>query len=235
MTPEDTEGNQPVATGGADRRGGPDRRATPVAGRRKRGILFVMTGASGVGKDSIRRVALPQLGDIYYSVSATTRAQRPGEVDGQNYHFLTRERFDELLAADGLLEHAEYVGDLYGTPSAPVEEALAQGRDVLLELELVGARKVKARMPEAVMVFIAPPTMSELERRLRGRGTDSEEKIQKRLARAREEIKAMREFDYVVVNDDLYSAALDFVSIIRAERARASRVTDAEIEHTLAG
>jgi len=221
--------------GDVERRSGPDRRAASVAGRRKRGILFVMTGASGVGKDSIRRVALPQIDDIFYSVSATTRQQRPGEVDGQNYHFLTRERFDELLAADGLLEHAEYVGDFYGTPSGPVEEALSRGQDVLLELELVGARKVKARVPEAVMVFIAPPSMSELERRLRGRGTDSEEKIQKRLARAREEIRAMREFDYVVVNDDLYSAATDFVSIIRAERARAHRVTDADIERTLAG
>lgn len=234
MTPEDTEGNQSVQTDG-ERRSGSDRRAEQAGGRRKRGILFVMTGASGVGKDSIRRVALPQLEDVYYSVSATTRTQRPGEVDGQNYHFLTRERFEELLSADGLLEHAEYVGDMYGTPRGPVEEALSQGRDVLLELELVGARKVKSRMPEAVMVFIAPPSMSELERRLRGRGTDSEEKIQKRLARAREEIRAMREFDYVVVNDDLYSAALDFVSIIRAERARAHRITDADIERTLAG
>jgi len=235
VTPEDTEGNQTAPAEGVERRGGTDRRAVPTSGRRRRGILFVMTGASGVGKDSIRRVALPQIDDIYYSVSATTRAQRPGEVDGHNYHFLTRERFEELLENDGLLEYAEYVGDLYGTPKAPVEEALSQGRDVLLELELVGARKVKARVPEAVMVFIAPPSMSELERRLRGRGTDTEEKIQKRLARAREEIRAMREFDYVVVNDDLYSAALDFVSIIRAERARAHRITDADIERTLAG
>lgn len=212
-----------------------DRRAASQAGIVKRGILYVMTGASGVGKDSIRRVALPQLSGVYYSVSATTRTQRPGEVDGQNYNFLTRERFDELLAADGLLEHAEYVGDFYGTPIAPVEDALSKGQDVLLELELVGARQVKNRVPEAVMVFIAPPTMSELERRLRGRGTDSEEKIQKRLARAREEIRAMREFDYVVVNDDLYTAASDFVSVIRAERARAHRVTDEDIARTLAG
>jgi len=235
VTPEDTEGNQRAAVEGAERRRGMDRRAAAQAGILKRGILFVMTGASGVGKDSIRRVALPQLSGVYYSVSATTRAQRPGEVDGQNYSFLTRERFDELLAADGFLEHAEYVGDFYGTPIAPVEDALAKGLDVLLELELVGARQVKNRVPEAVMVFIAPPTMSELERRLRGRGTDSEEKIQKRLARAREEIRAMREFDYVVVNDDLYTAASDFVSVIRAERARAHRVSDEDIARTLAG
>lgn len=194
-----------------------------------------MTGASGVGKDSIRRVALPQLEGVHYSVSATTRERRPDEVDGQNYHFLTRERFQELLGQNGLLEHAEYVGDYYGTPVGPVEEALERGQDVLLELELVGARQVKARMTEAVMVFIAPPSMSELERRLRGRGTDSEEKIQLRLKRAREEIRAMREFDYVVINEDLYTAASVFVSVIRAERARANRVTDADVERTLAG
>lgn len=218
-----------------DRRSGVDRRGAAGPERGRRGILFVMTGASGVGKDSIRRVALPQLEGVHYSVSATTRERRPDEVDGQNYHFLTRERFQELLGQNGLLEHAEYVGDYYGTPVGPVEEALERGQDVLLELELVGARQVKARMTEAVMVFIAPPSMSELERRLRGRGTDSEEKIQLRLKRAREEIRAMREFDYVVINEDLYTAASVFVSVIRAERARANRVTDADVERTLAG
>jgi len=195
----------------------------------RRGILFVMTGASGVGKDSIRRVAIPQLGDILYSVSATTREKRPGEVDGEHYHFIPHEEFEALIANGGLLEYADYVGDYYGTPAGPVNEALDAGRDVLLELELVGARQVKKRIPEAVMVFIAPPTLSELERRLRGRGTDSEEKIQKRLARAREEIRAMREFDYGVVNDDLYGAVEVFTSIIRAERARARRLLDEDI------
>lgn len=195
----------------------------------RRGILFVMTGASGVGKDSIRRVALPQLGDIYFSVSATTREKRPGEEHGAQYYFVTHDEFESLIANDGLLEYADYVGDYYGTPTAPVEEALEAGRDVLLELELVGARQVKRKHEDAVMVFIAPPTLSELERRLRGRGTDTEEKIQKRLARAREEIRAMREFDFVVVNDDLYGAVEDFSSIIRAERARAHRLRDADI------
>lgn len=188
-----------------------------------------MTGASGVGKDSIRRVAVPQLGDILYSVSATTREKRQGEVHGEHYHFVPHEEFEELIANGGLLEYADYVGDYYGTPAAPVDEALQAGRDVLLELELVGARQVKQRLPEAVMVFIAPPTLSELERRLRGRGTDSEEKIQKRLARAREEIRAMREFDYAVINDDLYGAVEVFTSIIRAERARAGRLQESDI------
>ena len=236
MKTEEPDSNHLVDDGmGDERRSGRDRRTSTDPDALKRGILFVMTGASGVGKDSIRRVALPQLEGIHYSVSATTRERRPDEVDGANYHFLTRERFQELLGQNGLLEHAEYVGDYYGTPYEPVEEALAMGKDVLLELELVGARQVKARVPEAVMVFIAPPSMRELERRLRGRGTDSEEKIQKRLARAREEIRAMREFDYVVVNEDLYTAASVFVSVIRAERARAHRISDSDIARTLSG
>ncbi len=196
----------------------------------RRGILFVMTGASGVGKDSIRQQALPRLGDLYYSISATTRRCRPGEEEGKNYYFLDRDTFEAMLASDELLEHAEYVGDYYGTPAKPVFEMLTGGRDVLLELELVGARKVKQRLGDAVMIFIAPPSLAELERRLRGRGTDSDEKIRKRLVRAREEIRAVREFDYVVVNDDLDEAVEDFVAVIRAERARAKRLTDEQIE-----
>lgn len=188
-----------------------------------------MTGASGVGKDTIRREALPAFGNLWYSISATTRPRRPGEVDGLNYHFLTHEHFSALMAKDELLEQAEYVGDWYGTPLGPVLDKLAEGVDVLVELELVGARRVKERLPEARMLFIAPPSLAELERRLRGRGTDSEEKIQRRLERAREEIGAIREFDYVVVNDHLPSAVADFQGIIRAERARASRVTETDL------
>lgn len=196
---------------------------------KRRGTLFVMTGASGVGKDTIRKATLPEIDDLFYSVSATTRSQRPGETDGQQYYFFDHSEFERMIEADELLEYAEYVGDYYGTPTGPVLSNLEQGRDVLLELELVGARKVKERLNEAVMVFIAPPSLVELERRLRGRGTDTEEKIQKRLARAREEIKAVREFDYVVVNDSLEEAAGTFAAIIRAERARASHVSGEEI------
>ncbi|HEX7002864.1 MAG TPA: guanylate kinase [Trueperaceae bacterium] len=199
----------------------------------RRGTLFVMTGASGVGKDTIRKATLPNLENLFYSVSATTRAQRPGEVHGQHYYFFDREEFERMIARDELLEYAEYVGDYYGTPAGPVRENLERGRDVLLELELVGARQVKQRMGEAVMVFIAPPSLIELERRLRGRGTDSEEKIQKRLTRAREEIKAVREFDYVVVNDRLEEAAETFAAIIRAERARAQHLGSDDVERFL--
>ena len=195
----------------------------------RRGILFVMTGASGVGKDSIRRVALPQLGEIVYSISATTRLKRDGEEHGSHYHFTDRAAFEGMIASGALLEHADYVGDYYGTPAGPVDEALARGRDVLLELELDGARQVKRRIPEAVMVFIAPPSLAELERRLRGRGTDDESKIQKRLARARDEIRAVREFEYVIVNDVLHRAAELFCSVIRAERARSGHLSDEEV------
>lgn len=188
-----------------------------------------MTGASGVGKDTIRQATLPHIDNLFYSISATTRTQRPGEVHGKQYYFLQREEFERMIDQNELVEYAEYVGDYYGTPSLPVLRNLQEGRDVLLELELVGARQVKERLNEAVMVFIAPPSLVELERRLRGRGTDDEEKIQKRLARAREEIKAVREFDYVVVNDRLQDAAETFAAIIRAERARAKHMGSEDI------
>ncbi len=197
------------------------------------GVLFVMTGASGVGKDTIRQAALPTLDNLFFSISATTRSRRPGEVHGKQYFFHEKAAFETLIESDALLEHAEYVGDHYGTPAAPVAEALASGQDVLLELELVGAREVKRRLPQAIMIFIAPPSLSELERRLRGRGTDSESRIQKRLARAREEIRAVQEFDYAVINDTLPTAVRDFCSVVYAERARTKRLSRRDIANFL--
>ncbi len=205
----------------------------PTRGRR--GILFVMTGASGVGKGSLRRAAAAALSGVVYSVSATTRRRRPSEVDGVDYHFVERVEFERLIEQGAMLEHAEYVGDLYGTLAAPVDAALAAGRDVLLEIELAGARQVRLSRVDAVMLFIAPPSMGELERRLRGRGTDAEAKIQRRLARARDEIAAVREFDYVVVNDRLDEAASLLGAVLAAERARAGRVTDDELAALLVG
>ncbi|MDF1523293.1 MAG: guanylate kinase [Trueperaceae bacterium] len=206
----------------------------PSSGGR-RGILFVMTGASGVGKGTLRAEAADALADVVYSVSATTRPRRPGEADGVHYHFLDRADFEERVRTGGMLEHAEYVGDLYGTPAAPVDAALASGRDVLLEIELDGARQVKRARPDAVMLFIAPPSLAELERRLRGRGTDPEAKIQKRLARARDEIRAVREFDYVIVNDDVAEAAATLRAILTAERARARLLGDDQVAAFLDG
>lgn len=196
----------------------------------KRGTLFVMTGASGVGKDTIRQAALPHIANLFYSISATTRAQRPGEIHGGQYYFYDRAHFETLIAEDALLEYADFVGEYYGTPAAPVMAALERGQDALLELELVGAREVKRKVAEAVMIFIAPPSMFELERRLRGRGTESEERIRRRLVRAEAEIRAVKEFDYVVVNDALDTAVREFKSIIYAERARSSRLDEEDLE-----
>ncbi len=195
----------------------------------RRGILFVMTGASGVGKDTIRQAALPDIENLFFSISATTRTARPGEIHGKHYYFYDKATFETMLSEGGFLEYADYVGDYYGTPSKPVYEALEEGKDVLLELELVGARKVKEKLPEAIMIFIAPPTLIELERRLRGRGTDSEEKIQKRLVRAREEIRAVKEFDYVIVNAMLLDAVQDFKGVMRAEKLRSERLSSQDI------
>lgn len=206
---------------------------TPTAPGDRAGVLFVMTGASGVGKDTIRNAAMPHIEELEFSISATTRERREGEHDGVQYYFLKRPTFEAMIADDLFLEYADFVGEYYGTPLEPVREALARGRDVLLELELVGARQVKRRMPEAVMIFIAPPSLNELERRLRGRGTETEQKIQKRLARAREEIRALREFDYLIVNDDVTEAAALFRCIIRAERSRARLLSQRRVEEFL--
>ena len=172
-----------------------------------KGTLFVITGPSGAGKGTVLKQVIQSLDQLYFSVSATTRAPREGEVDGVHYHFLTRERFEQLIEADRFLEYARYAENYYGTLLDPVEEHLAQGHDVILEIELQGALQVKKRLPQAVLVFIAPPSFEELENRLRGRGTEQEEVILKRLAIAREECAHMDEFRYIVVNDEVASAA----------------------------
>ncbi len=191
-----------------------------------RGQLFVMTGASGVGKGTVRAKVLERT-RLFYSISMTTRPPRPGERHGVDYYFVDRPTFEALLAQGGFLEHAEYVGHLYGTPKAPVERALARGEDVLLEIEVQGALQVKERMPEAVLIFLVPPSLSELKRRLVYRGTDSPERIQKRLEQAEREIRNAHRFDYVVVNDVLEEAVADFLAILTAERRRQARMGEA--------
>lgn len=184
----------------------------------KNGNLFVITGPSGVGKGTVLKRVLAELDQIYYSVSATTRAPREGEVHGVNYLFVTKEEFQTWIDQGRMLEHACYVNNYYGTPEVPVQEHLDRGEDVILEIELQGALNVKAKRPDAVTVFIAPPSMSELESRLRGRGTENEETIAKRMNTARTECAAVNEFRYVVVNDDLDKAVDDLKSIIKACR-----------------
>lgn len=165
--------------------------------------LTVLTGPSGVGKGTLVTRLRERHPSLWLSVSATTRAPRDGERDGEHYFFHTRDRFDALVAEGGLLEWAEFAGNCYGTPRQPVEAHLAEGSPVLLEIELEGARQVRRSFPQAFQIFLAPPSFDALEQRIRGRGTDSEEAIQKRLARARQELEAQAEFDAVVVNDDL--------------------------------
>ena len=173
----------------------------------KKGTLFVITGPSGAGKGTVLKQVIQSLEGLYFSVSATTRKPREGEVDGVHYHFLTKERFEELIEKDRFLEYARYAENYYGTPLDPVEEHLEQGHDVILEIELQGALQVKKRLPKAVLVFIAPPSFEELENRLRGRGTETDEVIRNRLAIARQECANMDEFRFIVVNDEVEDAA----------------------------
>ncbi|MDT7919773.1 MAG: guanylate kinase [Meiothermus sp.] len=191
-----------------------------------RGNLFVMTGASGVGKGTIRGRLL-EYHRMYYSISMTTRPPRPGERHGVDYYFVSKAEFENKIAQNGFLEWAQYVDDYYGTPREPVEEALNRGQDVLLEIEVQGALQVKQTMPEAILVFIVPPSLSELRRRLLVRGTDSLSKIAKRLERAEEEIRMADRFKYVLVNDQLDKAVSDFAAIIQAERLLQPRMTEA--------
>ena len=170
------------------------------------GQLTVITGPSGVGKGTLVKLLLERNPSIWLSVSATTRSPRDGEQDGVSYFFHSRACFDALVAEGGLLEWAEFAGNCYGTPRRPVEDQLAAGRPVLLEIELEGARQVRRSFPDAFQIFLAPPSFEELERRIRGRGTDSEEAIRRRLTRAQDELNAQAEFDAVVINDDLDQA-----------------------------
>ena len=176
--------------------------------------LSVITGPSGVGKGTLVSRLLARHPRIWLSVSATTRAPRPGEVEGESYFFLSREHFERQVVAGGFLEWAEFAGNLYGTPREPVERQLAAGRPVLLEIELEGARQVRRSFPAGFQVMIQPPSLEELERRIRGRGTDAEAAIQRRLERAREELAAAAEFDATLVNGDLELALADLEKLL---------------------
>jgi guanylate kinase len=178
----------------------------------------VISGPSGAGKGTVVGLLRARLDHLAMAVSATTRAPRPGEADGREYHFLSRDDFAAKVAEGAFVEWVEYSGDLYGTLRREVEEKLARGDDVLLEIELRGARAVRAAMPEAVLVFIAPPSFDELRRRLRGRGTESDAAIARRLGIAGTELAAADEFDHVVVNDDAGRAAAELAEIINAGR-----------------
>lgn len=187
----------------------------------QRGLLLVVSGPSGCGKGTVLSQVFAKQPNTYYSVSATTRAPRPGEVDGVQYHFLTKEAFEEKIAAGQMLEYAQYAGNYYGTPAQAVDAQLAEGKNVVLEIEVQGAKQVKQRRPEAVMIFIMPPSMKELRRRLTDRGTESQEVIQRRMETARQEMPQAKDYDYIVFNDTVEEAAEDICAILRAGRCLA--------------
>ncbi|WP_124057650.1 guanylate kinase [Vaginisenegalia massiliensis] len=192
-----------------------------------RGLLIVLSGPSGVGKGTVRSAIFKNNPFNYvYSVSATTRQSRPGEIDGKDYYFVSREEFEKLIETDALLEYAEYVGNYYGTPIARIEENLAKGNDVFLEIEVQGALKVRQAMPEGIFIFLAPPSLQELESRICGRGTDDDAIIFERMQMAREEINLMQHYDYVVVNDQVEQAVAKINSIILSEHLKVDRVID---------
>ena len=188
-----------------------------------KGLLLVISGPSGTGKGTVCKRLLEKNKDIFLSVSATTRKPREGEIDGVSYHFYDEDKFRNLIAKNQFIEWAAFCDNYYGTPKAPVVENIENGRDVMLEIEIEGAMKVRAKHPEGVYIFLFPPSIEALEERLKGRGTETDEVIAKRLARAKEEFKMCTKYNYYVVNDDLEKAVEEIEAIIVAEKARKER------------
>lgn len=191
--------------------------------KKRKGELIVLSGPSGVGKSTVIAELLSNRRDIHFSVSYTTRQPRTGEADGVNYNFVSREEFERMIADEELLEYAEYVGNYYGTSLKVIREKLDCGVDVLLDIEVQGAAKVKEKCPEAVLIFLIPPSIEELSRRLHRRNTDEENVIGLRLQKAREECRECVHYDYLVVNDTIVSAAEEIFSILKAERCRVQK------------
>lgn len=190
----------------------------------KKGILAVVSGFSGAGKGTLMKALLDRYKDQYaLSISATTRKPRTGEEHGREYFFLTEEEFCRMIDEDGLIEHACYVGNYYGTPKQYVYDQMAAGRDVILEIEIQGALKVKEKFPETLLLFVTPPSARELETRLRGRGTETEEVIQDRLKRASEEAAYMDQYDYLLINDDLETCVEEMHALIQSQHRRISQ------------
>ncbi len=189
------------------------------------GLLVILSGPSGAGKSTVIREVMRRR-ELFFSVSCTTRPMREGEQDGVDYHFISRERFEQLIAENALLEYAEYAGRFYGTPRKPAEEQMSRGVDVMLDIEVQGARQIREREPKSVSIFLLPPSWEELEHRLRGRGTDSDEMIAKRLATAHREMTEAPAYDYLVVNDQVEAAADKVCAILDAERCRTARCSE---------
>lgn len=189
-----------------------------------KGILLVVSGFSGAGKGTIVNRLIEKYDEYALSISMTSRAPRPGDVEGVNYFFVSREEFEKTIAENGLLEYAEYCGNYYGTPRTFVEKKLEEGRNVILEIEIQGASNIKKAFPESLLIFITPPSAAELEKRLRSRGTESEEAIRGRLARAYEESVGMDKYDFIVINDDLEECVDEVHRIIELSKKQPVRM-----------
>ncbi|HBC28045.1 MAG TPA: guanylate kinase [Ruminococcaceae bacterium] len=188
-----------------------------------KGLLVVFSGPSGAGKDTILKEFFSRRPNARLSISATTRQPRPGEKDGEDYFFLTKEKFESIAGQGGMLEYAQYCGNYYGTPARPIETWLAEGKDVILEIEVQGGQQIREKCPDCVSIFMLPPSLEVLEKRLRGRHTDGEEVIKKRLKAACGEIMQAENYDYVIVNDTIAGAVEQINLIIAAEKLRFSR------------
>ncbi len=191
---------------------------------RDRGCLFVLSGPSGSGKDTILSEYLKAHPEVKFSISSITREMRPGEVEGEKYHFISREEFDDLVQKGQMLEHAEFCGNCYGTPRAPIEAWLEQGFTVLVEVDVQGGNQIHSLMPEAVRLFVMPPSMEVLRRRLLGRKTESPEAAEARLNEAKREIENAKAYDYIIINDVLEDAVASLSGIIESEKVRVSRM-----------
>lgn len=188
-----------------------------------KGRLFIVSGPSGSGKDTVLKEIFKCCPEIEFSISSITRPMREGEVEGEKYNFISRERFESMLENDELLEHNVFVGNYYGTPKAPVQKAIDEGRDMIIEVDVNGAFQIKEKLPDSVSIFIMPPSLETLHARLSGRGTEKAEIIEKRMAEALWEIARAVEYDYIVVNDVLEDAVRDAVSVIKTDRMRSDR------------
>ena len=188
-----------------------------------KGRLVIISGPSGSGKDTILKKVLKSLPELKFSISSVTRPMREGEVEGEKYNFVSREYFEHMIKNDMLLEYNNYIGNYYGTPKAPVEEVIENGGEIVLEIDVNGQQNIKRLVDSSLSIFIMPPSVEVLRARLAGRGTDSEEVIEKRMTSALKEIECAKNYDYIVVNDDLDKAVEDFVTIIKADRMNKDR------------
>ena len=188
-----------------------------------KGRVYIISGPSGSGKDTVMKKLFERKPEIAFSISSITRPMRPGEVEGEKYNFISRERFEQMIQNDELLEHNVFVGNYYGTPKAPVFNCIESGRDMLIEVDVNGAAQLRHKLPSAISIFVMPPSLEVLKNRLNGRGTDGADVIEKRLNEALREIASAKDYDYIVINDNLDAAVDDFVTIMSVDRFKTDR------------